>query len=49
LQSGNKSLFVGEEALSKRGLLQLNYPLEHGIVTSWDDLEAIWAHTFHNV
>jgi actin-related protein len=26
----------------------LNYPLEHGIVTAWDDLEAIWAHTFHN-
>jgi actin-related protein len=29
--------------------LQLNYPLEHGIIQNWDDLEAIWAHTFNNV
>uniref|UniRef100_Q7M3B0 Actin beta (Fragments) n=1 Tax=Sus scrofa domesticus TaxID=9825 RepID=Q7M3B0_PIG len=24
------------------------YPIEHGIVTNWDDMEKIWHHTFYN-
>jgi actin len=28
--------------------LSLKYPIEHGIVTSWDDMEKIWHHTFFN-
>ena len=31
---------------SKRGVLTLKYPIEHGIVTNWDDMEKIWHHTF---
>ena len=23
--------------------------MEHGIVTSWDDMERLWQHTFYNV
>ena len=45
---GNKDLFVGDEAQSKRGILSMSYPIEHGIVTAWDDLEKIWHHTFYN-
>merc|ERR1712241_1361854 len=26
----------------------LRYPIAHGIVTSWDDMEKIWHHTFQN-
>nr|6ICV_C Chain C, Actin, cytoplasmic 1 [Homo sapiens]6ICV_D Chain D, Actin, cytoplasmic 1 [Homo sapiens] len=22
----------------------LKYPIEHGIVTNWDDMEKIWHH-----
>lgn len=38
--------FIGDIAQQNRGLLRLSYPIEHGIVNNWDDMEKLWYHTY---
>ena len=44
---GNYS-YVGDDAMVKRGILSLSYPIQRGIVTDWEDMERILHHTFYN-
>jgi centractin len=37
------NLFIGRRAQELRGLLKIKYPMEHGVVTDWDDMERIWG------
>lgn len=39
-------LFIGSLAEEYRGLLNINYPMEHGIVNNWNDMEKIWQHLY---
>jgi actin beta/gamma 1 len=48
MTGGNKEYYVGEEAQLKRGILVLKFPLEHGVITNWEDMEKVWRHTFDN-
>ena len=43
-----KEFFVGADTEAKRGVLKLNYPIEHGVVNNWDDMEKIWGQVFTN-
>jgi actin len=48
LGSDKKEVFVGQEAEEKRGILVVKNPIEHGVITNWDDMEKVWHHTFYN-
>lgn len=39
---------IGNDAHSKRGLLTLSYPVDHGVITNWDDMQLVWTHCFLN-
>ena len=45
---GHKDCCARDEAQSECSALTLKHPIEHGIVTHWDDMEKIWRHTFYN-
>lgn len=47
--SNTKTVFFGDEALAKRGILKLIHPLEHGIVTDWDAMTEVWDYVFYNI
>jgi actin-related protein len=46
--AGQKDCYVGDEAQAKRGILHIQYPIEHGIVTNWDDMTKIWHHCLYD-
>jgi actin len=48
LGMGDKEVYIGDEALSKRGILNMTKPIQHGIISNWDDIEKLWHHTFYN-
>ncbi|GLD69173.1 actin-related protein 2-A-like protein, partial [Lates japonicus] len=41
-----KDLMVGDEASELRSMLEVNYPMENGIVRNWDDMKHLWDYTF---
>ncbi|KAL5961738.1 actin [Taenia solium] len=43
-----KDAYVGDEAQTKRGMLFLKHPIEHGYVNDWEDMEKLWNQIFFN-
>ncbi|XP_018336114.1 actin-related protein 2 isoform X2 [Agrilus planipennis] len=41
-----KDLMVGDEASALHSLLEVDYPMENGIVRNWDDMCHVWDYTF---
>uniref|UniRef100_UPI00398E6C63 actin, cytoplasmic-like n=1 Tax=Pristiophorus japonicus TaxID=55135 RepID=UPI00398E6C63 len=46
--SSERSTYVGDEAQRKRSILHLIYPIQHGLITDWTEMEVLWRHTFEN-
>jgi len=42
----DSTYFVGEKVHEWRGILKLKHPMEHGIVTNWENMERVWTHTY---
>ena len=41
-----KQYYIGSDIESKRISYKLNFPIDHGIVNSWNDIEKIWDYSF---
>eukprot|EP01137_Pigoraptor_chileana_P016677 Opistho-2@6045 len=41
-----KDIMVGDEAAAVRSMLEINYPMDNGIVRSWEDMQLVWDYTF---
>ncbi|KAF6022133.1 ACTR1A [Bugula neritina] len=39
-------IFIGPKAEEYRGLLHIKYPMEHGIVEDWSDMERVWQYIY---
>jgi centractin len=39
-------ILIGNRAEEHRGSLVLSYPIEHGIIQNWSDMEKIWSHIY---
>ena len=37
---------VGKKAEVNKGLLKLKYPMEHGIIKDWGDMESLWNYAY---
>eukprot|EP00128_Syssomonas_multiformis_P000979 Colp12_sorted_trinity150504_noHs@15071 len=42
-----KDLMIGDEASELRSLLEINYPMENGVVRNWEDAKHVWNYTFN--
>ncbi|GMM29734.1 actin-related protein 2 [Martiniozyma asiatica (nom. inval.)] len=40
-------IMCGSEAAELRSMLQINYPMENGIIKDWEDMEHLWDYAFN--
>jgi actin beta/gamma 1 len=43
-----RDIYVGREALQRRGVLTMDAPVKHGFVENWEEMESVWHHTLYN-
>merc|ERR1711998_252169 len=42
-----KDIMVGEDCSAARQFLECTYPVENGIIRSWEDMNHLWDYTFY--
>ena len=48
-EGADKDFYIGDEAIQNYESCEIKYPMEHGIVTNWDDMTKIWKQSFENI
>lgn len=46
--SGASKVSIGESAWATRSVVDVRYPVKHGVVTNWDDMEQILHYIFND-
>jgi centractin len=46
ITTNESELYIGEITNKYKGILKLNYPIEHGIIVDFKDMEHLWRHVF---
>lgn len=46
LTTHDQDLFLGPECDKSKGLLKLSYPMSHGNVENWPDMEKMWGYIY---
>lgn len=46
LSKYDQDLYIGNDCEKTKGLLKLNYPMSHGIVENWADMESVWRQVY---
>lgn len=44
---GGRDALVGKKAEERRGMLDMKYPVQAGVITDWESMERVWHHTFY--
>ncbi|RXW13629.1 hypothetical protein EST38_g12227 [Candolleomyces aberdarensis] len=39
-------VYVGNEAIKRRGIMGLKYPIDAGVITNFDNIEELWKYAF---
>jgi actin beta/gamma 1 len=39
---------IGSNSFTKSNMVVVRHPIEHRVVTNWDDAEKLWHHIFYN-
>lgn len=45
-QSSIEDFYIGDDAQNRRDL-SFSYPIQHGVITDWDDMQKIWDNCFY--
>lgn len=48
LGAEQKEFYVGTSAVEKMGVLNLQRPMENGIIENWEDIQKVWDHIYSN-
>ncbi|KAA6401222.1 MAG: putative actin family protein [Streblomastix strix] len=49
IEQNEKDYKIGDDAFSLCDNMNLHYPIEHGNVNNWEEMEKIWNYTFSNI